>query len=273
MLVFPNCKINLGLSIIRKREDGYHDLHSIFYPLPLLDALEIIPRQQESGSIQLHLSGIPVPGSTDDNLLVKAYHLIAGNYELPAVDVYLHKNIPMGAGLGGGSSDAAFFIKALNEVAELSLSWGEMHHYAKQLGSDCSFFLINRPCVAEGRGELLEPCELSLSGYYLLLVLPAIHVPTAQAYSAIKPEVPEFMAEEVVKEPIENLKNKLKNDFEASVFAQHPVLESIKKELYENGAIYASMSGSGSAMFGLFKDAPPAGIFSGRFTSQTIQLP
>jgi 4-diphosphocytidyl-2-C-methyl-D-erythritol kinase len=258
MIVFPNAKINIGLNIVEKREDGYHNLESVFLPIGWKDALEvIIDKNNSNGSVSFSSSGLAIPGDTNDNLCIKAYRIIQQDYDLPAIKIHLHKNIPMGAGLGGGSSDAAFCIKAINEVCELNLAWGEMHHYAKQLGSDCSFFITNKPAYATQKGDVLESISVNLSGKHLLIVHPGIHVSTAQAYAGVTPLKPICNLEEIIlNEPIESWKEKVKNDFEKSVFEQHSEIKLIKDKMYENGAVYASMSGSGSAVYGIFNNEP-----------------
>ena len=258
MIVFPNAKINIGLNIVEKREDGYHNLESVFLPIGWKDALEvIIDKNNSNGSVSFSSSGLAIPGDANDNLCIKAYRIIQQDYDLPAIKIHLHKNIPMGAGLGGGSSDAAFCIKTINEVCELNLAWGEMHHYAKQLGSDCSFFITNKPAYATQKGDVLETISLNLSGKFILIVHPGIHVSTAQAYAGVKPQKALYNLEEVVlNEPIESWKEKVKNDFEKSVFEQHSEIKNIKDLMYDYGAVYASMSGSGSAVYGIFNQEP-----------------
>lgn len=258
MIVFPNAKINIGLNIVEKREDGYHNLESVFLPIGWKDALEvIIDKNNSNGNVSFSSSGLAIPGDVNDNLCIKSYRIIQQDYDLPAIKIHLHKNIPMGAGLGGGSSDAAFCIKAINEVCELNLAWGEMHHYAKQLGSDCSFFITNKPTYATQKGDVLETISLNLSGKFILIVHPGIHVSTAQAYAGVKPQKALYNLEEVVlNEPIESWKEKVKNDFEKSVFEQHSEIKNIKDKMYDYGAVYASMSGSGSAVYGIFNQEP-----------------
>jgi 4-diphosphocytidyl-2-C-methyl-D-erythritol kinase len=254
MICFPNAKINLGLYTTEKRPDGFHNIETIFYPIPLCDALEIIDNTEQSEGIEFSSSGISIPGNSEDNLIVKAYHLIAKDYPLPSIKVHLHKHIPIGAGLGGGSADAAFFIKLLNQQFEIGLSWGELHHYAKQLGSDCSFFISNKPAFAKGKGEELETINLSLQNYYFVLVYPHLHVNTASAYQGCIPQKTNIDLEQfVISQPIHAWKNNLKNDFENTLFKTFPEIEIIKNELYQLGAIYASMSGSGSSVFALFE--------------------
>lgn len=255
MITFPNAKINIGLNIIEKRPDNYHNLQSVFYPVQLKDALEVIEnKEKNAGPVIFTSSGIPIPGNGSDNLCCKAYRLIHADYPLPPVKIHLHKHIPIGAGLGGGSADAAFFIKLIKELFDLSISWGEMHHYARSLGSDCSFFITNKPVFAEGKGDEYESIGLDLRSYFIVLIYPNIAVSTATAYQQVKPQKPARSLEhDILNLPVEQWKDYIKNDFEQSVFEVYPVLKSIKKKLYANGAVYASMSGSGSAMYGLFK--------------------
>lgn len=257
MIVYPNCKINLGLRILRKRADGYHDLETIFYPIKLNDMLEVLPGKPMAGlPVQLSLSGIPVSGNAADNLCVKAWHLLKNAYpELPPVQLHLHKIIPTGAGLGGGSADAAFTLLLLNKLFRLNCPMEQLAAFALQLGSDCPFFLTNSPCLATGRGEILTPVPLDLNGYALMLVNPGIHVSTAAAFAGITPAEPATSVNEIIQLPVSQWKDRLLNDFEKTVFAQHPEIAAIKDTLYAAGAVYAAMSGSGSTVFGLF----PAG--------------
>lgn len=250
MVSFPNCKINLGLNIIRKRDDGFHDLETLFYPVAVTDALEVITTNEFEG-LRFTSSGIEVSG---ENLCIKAYELITKNRNgLPGVQMHLHKSIPLGAGLGGGSADAAFALKLLNEKLSLNLSAEQLHEYALHLGSDCPFFLINKPSLATGRGEILKPVEINLSTYQLIIVNPGIHINTAWAFSQIRPAVPKKSITAIVQQPIETWKEELKNDFEEAVFAKHPEIKSIKEKLYDAGALYSAMSGSGSSVYGIFK--------------------
>ena len=254
MLVFPNAKINLGLTIVEKRSDGFHNIETVFYPIALCDVLEIVENTTNTKHpIIFTSSGIDIPGKADENLCVKAYHLIAKDYPLRAIKIHLHKIIPIGAGLGGGSSDAAFFLKAINKLFDLSLSFGELHHYARQLGSDCSFFINNRATFAEGKGDEMESCSVNLAGYFIVLVKPEIHISTQQAYALVKPSKPKKTLEELILQPIEDWKTTIQNQFEDSVFPQHPTIKTIKEQLYSSGAVYAAMSGSGSSVFGIFK--------------------
>lgn len=249
MIVFPHCKINLGLRIHARRPDGFHELSSLFFPIPLYDALEFVHAPEP----QWLSGGLPLDGPAQNNLIYKAYHLLLRNHaHLPNLRVFLYKAIPHGSGLGGGSSDAAFMLKALNETFSLHLSSERLHALASQLGSDCPFFLQNQPCLVCGRGEILEPFELDLSGYRLLLLKPSQAVATAWAYSQIVPMKPNAPLSEVLRQPMESWKDTLVNDFEAPVFRQLPALASLKKWLYRQGARYASMTGSGSGLYGLF---------------------
>lgn len=254
MIVFPNCKINLGLNILRKRTDGYHDLETIFYPLPFSDALEIIENKNSRDQFPFTSSGLPVPGKPASNLCVKAYRLLKKDFpSLSSVHIHLHKVIPSGAGLGGGSSDAAFTLKLLNRQFHLLLSDEQLMEYGAQLGSDCPFFILNKPCFAKGRGEILRPISLDLSDYKFVIVNPGIHVDTGKAFLHIHPGIPSQSLEEVITLPPERWKDELHNDFEKVIFPLHREIVDIKDELYHQGAVYASMSGSGSTVYGLFK--------------------
>ena len=255
MIYFPNAKINLGLRVVEKRADGFHNIETVFYPIDLSDVLEILPHL----SLEFKLSGLVVDGNPTDNLCMKAYHLLRCDYNLPPVYMQLHKIIPMGAGLGGGSADAAFVLKALNNEFSLGLSDKQLMEYAARLGSDCAFFIENKPTLATGRGEILEPVDICLKGYHLLLVKPDIHVGTAEAYAGISPQKPATSLADIVKQPVSEWKQHLINDFEATIFKRYPGIASIKKELYEMGAAYAAMSGSGSTVYALFTDKPDIG--------------
>jgi 4-diphosphocytidyl-2-C-methyl-D-erythritol kinase len=249
MVSFPHCKINLGLNVVSKRADGFHNIETCFYPVPRTDILEIIP----SSELLFTQSGIDVPGLQDDNLCVKAYRLLKNDFKIGSIKMHLHKIVPMGAGLGGGSSDAACTLQSLNSVFDLKLSHENLNKYAAQLGSDCSFFLEDGPMIGTGRGEILSPCSTSLKGYYLVLIKPDINISTAEAYSGIIPSVMEFSIEEILRLPISEWRSKLKNDFEKSIFEKYPLIGQLKEKMYSCGAHYASMSGSGSCVFGLFK--------------------
>lgn len=254
MITFPNAKINLGLNIVEKRPDGYHNLETIFYPINLQDALEVTRRENNDKEYTLHISGSPLEGEPEDNLVVKAYKLLKKDYPgLLPVDIHMYKHIPAGAGLGGGSSDAACMIKLLNDNFSLGLSTERMEEYAVKLGADCAFFIRNKPVFATGIGNLFEPVELSLKGYHIILIKPDIFVSTRDAFAEIKPVRPAVSLKEIVKQPMETWKNSMKNDFEDSVFKKFPEIAAIKDELYDLGAVYAAMSGSGSSVYGIFK--------------------
>lgn len=262
MVSFPHAKINLGLNIVRKRSDGYHDLDTCFYPIPWTDILEIIPSEVFAFSS----SGLPVAGPGDSNLCVRAYKLLAKDFSLPPVQMHLHKIIPMGAGLGGGSSDAAFTLLQLNESFQLGLSLQSLKTYAAMLGSDCAFFISNEPQLGSGRGEILTSTRISLKGKFIVVVNPNIHISTAEAFAGITPKQSEVTIEQVLSKPISEWRDLLKNDFEYSIFAKYPSIENIKDQLYGHGAIYASMSGSGSSVFGIFTEAVD---LSSRFKGST----
>lgn len=250
MVLFPNCKINLGLNIIRRRPDGYHDLETVFYPLALKDALEVI-QSTETG---FHLSGLAINGNANDNLCLKAYRLLKSDFpDLPPVKIHLHKAILMGAGLGGGSADGAFMLLILNKKFELNLTQEQLIKYALRLGSDCPFFIINKPCFATGRGETLSPVAVDLSAYKIILVNPGIHVSTKEAFSRLIPAIPKKSISQIIIQPVSAWKDELVNDFEMNVFELFPAIKEIKDILYNSGAIYASMTGSGSTVFGIFE--------------------
>ena len=257
MVTFPNCKINLGLNILQKRNDGFHDLATVFYPIELKDVLEIIPArnsEQQKSSIQFTTSGLVVDGNSTDNICFKAYELLKADFPtLPPIEMHLHKAIPMGAGLGGGSADGAFALKMLNAKFNLNLTVQQLIDYALQLGSDCPFFIINQPCFATSRGEKMTPIHLDLSAYTFVIVNPGIHVNTAWAFKQITPSVPAKSIQQIIQQPIETWKHELVNDFELPVATTYPAIQNIKQDLYAKGAVYASMSGSGSTVFGIFK--------------------
>lgn len=272
MITYPNAKINLGLNITEKRPDGYHNLETVFYPIPLQDALEVT-RLEEKKEYTLKISGTPIEGEDDQNLVVKAYRLLKTDFpQMTGVDIHMYKHIPTGAGLGGGSADAAFMIKLLNEKFNLQLSIPQMEAYAARLGADCAFFIQNKPVFATGIGNIFEPVELSLKGYYLVLVKPDIFVSTKDAYALTHPQKPVVSIKEIICQPIETWKDALKNDFEDSVFPKFPEIAAIKDKLYDMGAVYASMSGSGSSVFGIFKSQVEFvdEIFSGCFCRQRL---
>ncbi|MCC5938284.1 MAG: 4-(cytidine 5'-diphospho)-2-C-methyl-D-erythritol kinase [Lunatimonas sp.] len=253
MIVFPNAKINLGLYITSKRSDGFHEIQSCMYPIPLCDALEI----QIAKKTRFESSGIPIPGNPEDNLILKAYRLLKKDFpDLPPISVHLHKHIPIGAGLGGGSADAAFALKSMNTLFELYLEDWILEDYAAQLGSDCPFFITNRPKLVSGRGELMQNSNLDLSGKWILLIYPSIHIGTKEAYSGVTPKPMSSSLKECLDNPRE-WKSCLQNDFEESIFPNHPEIHFLKNQLYGLGAYYAAMSGSGSSVFGLFEEEPP----------------
>ncbi|MDR1763190.1 MAG: 4-(cytidine 5'-diphospho)-2-C-methyl-D-erythritol kinase [Dysgonamonadaceae bacterium] len=251
MICFPNAKINLGLNVVSKRPDGYHKIESVFYPVDLCDALEII--DSEDGTTSFTQFGLKIDGNPEDNLVMRAYRLLAEDFPLPPLKIYLQKQIPFGAGLGGGSSDAAFMLKLLNEFASLGLSDTQMEDYAARIGADCAFFIRNRPALAEGIGNILTPIDLSLKKYRIEIEKPDVFVSTREAYSKIIPRRRGLPPAEVVKLPIAKWKKLLVNDFEDSIFALHPEIAKLKQSFYDRGALYASMSGSGSAVYGIFK--------------------
>ena len=265
MLVFPNCKINLGLNILRKREDGFHDIETVFYPVKLRDALEISGQPDPGAGTTFTTSGIAIGGEPANNLCYKAYQLIKHDFpQLPGVKMHLHKSIPLGAGLGGGSADGAFLLKLINEKFGLSLASEQLQHYALQLGSDCPFFLLNKPCLACGRGEILEDIPVNLADYQVILVNPLIAINTGWAFSRVSPALPKKNIREIINQPLYSWKEELINDFEVPVFDEYPELKEIKQELYNQGAIYAAMSGSGSTLFGIFENAVTPTLFKGR---------
>jgi 4-diphosphocytidyl-2-C-methyl-D-erythritol kinase len=250
MISFPNAKINLGLNVTEKRTDGYHNIETVFYPVPLCDILEIIP--SASGKTTLTSSGIDIPGSPDQNICLKAIDLFTLHSSL--FTLHLHKQIPPGSGLGGGSSDGAHVLKMINDMTGANLSDEQLAGIASRLGSDCTFFIRNRPAFATGRGEALEEISLDLKGFHLALIIPPVHVSTASAYAMIRPAKPAISVKDIVMLPPSEWKEKLVNDFEAPVMGTHPEIRTVKEKLYELGADYASLSGSGSAVYGLFNN-------------------
>lgn len=266
MINFPIAKINLGLNVVSKRDDGYHNLETVFYPVPIKDALEVFPMEDGFPSdvrCDLKVTNLFIDGDEQKNLVVKAYNMIAQDYELPRVHVHLYKHIPTQAGMGGGSSNCAYMIRLLNEMFSLGMSDEKMIGYAARLGADCAFFIKAQPAYAEGIGEKLQPISIDLSGYKMLVVRPNIPVSTKEAFSLITPQVPKKNCLDIVRQPIETWKDELVNDFERSVFAIHPEIGRLKEMMYEQGAIYAAMSGSGSSVFGLFSDTPDEKSFVG----------
>ena len=270
MITYPNAKINLGLNIVEKRPDGYHNLETVFYPINLQDALEVNLLEGEE-EFSLKVSGVPIEGEPENNLVVKAYRLLKKDYpEMPAIDIHMYKHIPTGAGLGGGSADADFMTKLLNDKFKLNLSIEKMEEYAAILGADCAFFIQNKPVFATGIGNIFEPIQLSLKGYYLVLVKPDIFVSTKDAFAHIIPTQPTQSLKEIIRMPVETWRATMKNDFEDSVFQKFPEIAAIKDKLYDLGAVYASMSGSGSSVYGIFREQVEFvdEIFSGCFCRQ-----
>lgn len=268
MIAFPNAKINLGLFITEKREDGFHNIETIFYPIPrLCDILEVLPLKNSDKPVSFSQSGLKVDGDADKNLCVRAYYLLNNQIELPHVAIHLHKQIPLGAGLGGGSADGAFTLKMLNNLAINPLPVDKLSELALELGSDCPFFLNNAPCFGKGRGEKLESLDLHLQNYHIVLVNPGIHINTGQAYKESTPSPAPFNLKNLENIPVEKWRELVTNDFEKFVFANYPAIEQIKNELYSLGAVYSSMSGSGSTVFGIFKTKPNIlGKFENLFT-------
>jgi len=252
MISFPNAKINLGLHITSKRKDGYHEIETCMVPIPLFDALEMILDKKATWNS----TGLTIPGDAKDNLILKAEKLLKKDFQgLPNLNIHLHKNIPMGAGLGGGSADGAFALKLMSNLFDLHLDEFFLEEYAGQLGSDCPFFIGNTPAIARGRGEILEPIDLSLKGVHLVLINPGIHIGTKEAYAGVTPAMPKMKLEEILADR-RRWKTELANDFEPSVFRMYPEIAEIKEKMYASGAFYASMSGSGSSVFGLFQEKP-----------------
>ena len=251
MILFPNAKINIGLQITEKRSDGFHTLESCFYPVPLNDLLEIIPASQTSFGI----SGTNIPGDLATNLCMRAYECLKLDFELPPIQMYLHKMIPIGAGLGGGSADAAFTLRLLNEQFNLALSAEQLETYARQLGSDCAFFIQNRPMYCVEKGDHFQDIDVSLKGYTIVLVYPNLAISTAKAYTNVRPQKPSESLRTLLEAPVETWRKTVRNDFENSLFPVYPVLDRVKQELYQVGAVYASMSGSGSTIYGIFEQA------------------
>lgn len=273
MITKPIAKINLGLNVVEKRSDGYHNLQTVFFPVSIEDALEVLPMDSAFPSVvdcDLKVTNICIDGDEQRNLVVRAYNLLKADFpEMPRVHAHLYKGIPTQAGMGGGSSDCGFMITLLNQMFGLGLTDQQMIDYAARLGADCAFFILNKPCYAEGIGEKLEPINLSLSGWYISLVRPDIPVSTREAFSLIKPHYPELNCRDVVQLPVEQWRGKLTNDFEESVFAVHPKLGAVKERLYELGATYAAMSGSGSTLFALSRQPLNLNEFSQEGTFKT----
>ena len=273
MITFPIAKINLGLNVVEKRPDGYHNLQTVFYPVRIQDALEVFEMDADFPSpvdCDLKVTNIHIEGDEQRNLVVRAYQLLKQDFPtLSRVHVHLYKGIPTQAGMGGGSSDCGFMITLLNDAFQLGLSTQQMIDYAARLGADCPFFISSRPAYAEGIGEQLQPIALDLSGWHIAVVRPAIPVPTKEAFSLITPHYPEKNCRDIVMQPVETWRDELVNDFEKSVFALHPEIGSIKAQLYEMGAVYAAMSGSGSSVFGLFRQPVSLDAFQAEGTFKT----
>ncbi|TRX71553.1 4-(cytidine 5'-diphospho)-2-C-methyl-D-erythritol kinase [Carboxylicivirga sp. M1479] len=266
MICYPNAKINIGLNVVEKRSDGYHNLETIFYPIPLCDALEAVHTSEDKEPYTFSSSGIKIDGKDEDNICIKALHLIKEHCQLPALKIHLHKLIPFGAGLGGGSADGAFMLNLLNKEFELKLSDEILQAMAAQLGADCAVFIKNKPAYATGIGDVLQTIDLNLSGYYMALIKPPIHVSTPDAYQGVIPTPSSHPLTELIKLPINQWKHHIKNDFEASVFKKYPEIGNIKMQLYNSGAQYACMSGSGSSVFGIFKEEPQLKVKPDYFT-------
>lgn len=270
MISFPNAKINLGLNIVERRSDGYHNLETVFYPIGLTDVLEIVPAKGDESTLTTY--GNPVDCPVEKNLVMKALRLMQQHYEVPEVDIYLYKHIPDGAGLGGGSSDASSTMLMLNEMFNLNVEKDQLARLASTLGADCPFFIYNQPMMATGIGDVLAPIDVSLKGLYLFLVKPAVSVPTKVAYSRVTPAPSTSSLEKDVMKSVDQWSRVVKNDFEPSVFATFPELAAIKSDIENGGAIYASMSGSGSSIFGIFDDVNLAEKIKGKFDNTTTYV-
>jgi 4-diphosphocytidyl-2-C-methyl-D-erythritol kinase len=251
MITFPSAKINIGLNITSRRPDGYHNLETIFYPIKIKDGLEVI----ESPVMSFETSGIAIPGHANENLCLQAYDLLRKDFDLPNIKIHLHKKIPIGAGLGGGSADAAFFIKLINQKFKLDLSTEKMQNYCRKLGADCAFFIENKPVFAFGKGDEFESINLDLSDYFMALVMPPVHVSTGEAYRGVQPKKTQQSVKELIKLPIEEWQGKITNDFESHILKNHPTIRGVKTSLIETGALFALMSGSGASVYGIFKEA------------------
>ena len=266
MILFPPAKINLGLNVLFKREDGFHQIDTCMLPIPLVDVLELLP----AASFSFQQTGLVIPGPIENNLCVKAYSILERNFSIPPVYIHLRKEIPMGAGLGGGSSDAAYVLKGLDNLFDLKIPIPQLEAFAAELGSDCPFFIKNEAQFAGGRGEVLTESNLCLKGYFIKVVNPGIHIGTKEAYSGISFQTEGLSVKETVESPIENWKNNLQNTFEINAFLNHPILAEIKAKLYTEGAIYAAMSGSGSTLFGIYKNEPSRSFIDSSGFLETI---
>lgn len=257
MLVFSNSKINLGLWILNKRSDGYHNIETIFYPILWQDIIEVIPNSQQHNQIEIFNYGLQLNIQLQENIIFKAYQLLLKKFHsLPSIKVYLYKQVPFGAGLGAGSANAAYFIKICNEIFELQLSKEELFLIASQLGADCAFFIENRVCLAKEKGDVLFPISLDLSSYYILIIYPNINISTKEAYQNCIPKERDLSLIDVINKPIYEWRYYLENDFEKNIYDEYPLIKKIKEKLYQKNAIYSSMSGSGSAVFGIFENTP-----------------
>ncbi|MCQ2066777.1 MAG: 4-(cytidine 5'-diphospho)-2-C-methyl-D-erythritol kinase [Bacteroidaceae bacterium] len=292
MIAFPNAKINIGLNVVGKRPDGYHDIETVFYPVNVQDVLEINVRRVFSNArphlhimpdkglfyedefCSLTLKGELLPGNMADNLVVRAYRMLLEDFDLPPIDIMLYKHIPSGAGLGGGSSDCANMIMLLNRRFGLRMTSSCMQRYAARLGADCAFFVLNKPVLATGIGDVMSPLPLSLKGYTILIVKPDVNVSTKEAYSLVVPQRPQIPLEDAVKRPITEWKDIISNDFEKSIFSLYPEVGELKSRLYDAGAVYAAMSGSGSAVYGIFEKPldNPETLFAGQKFKQRALL-
>lgn len=272
MISFPNCKINLGLTILQKREDGFHDIETIFYPVSLYDIIEILPSENSTSPFHLTTSGLNIDTDELNNLCYRAYNLLLTDFpSIPSINMHLYKVIPPGAGLGGGSADGASTLKLLDKQFNLGLTHEQLKGYALLLGSDCPFFIMNKPCYARGRGELMEEVTLDLSVYNILLVNPGIHINTGDAFAAWGEKrrvddknTNQIPLKEIIKKPVSCWKEEMKNDFEEHAFGKYSVLKQIKNTLYEKGALYAGMSGSGSTLYGIFEKKCSLPLFEGQ---------
>jgi 4-diphosphocytidyl-2-C-methyl-D-erythritol kinase len=270
MISFPNAKINLGLHILSRRPDGYHNLETLLHPVRLYDALEIVPTEPAGAPTRFSQTGIPLAGDPQQNLVLRAYRLLQQHHSLPELDIYLQKHIPSGAGLGGGSADAAFMLKLLNETADLNLTNEQLENYAARLGADCPFFIRNQPALAQDTGTRLTLTDLSIDRYPIVIVKPPFAISTPEAYAGATPRRPTEPLLQTLRRPIEEWKKHLVNDFEASLFPRYPQLARLKQQLYETGALYASLSGSGSALFGLYEHLPQ---LDSKFPDATVLYP
>lgn len=275
MISFPNAKINLGLHVVEKRQDGFHNIETVFYPASLCDALEIVP--SKNPGVEFTTSGLDIPGDPDSNLCLKACSTLLSHIPhpeshipYPGVHIHLHKVIPTGAGLGGGSSDGAHTLKLLNDLWQIALSDDQLEGLARRLGSDCAFFIRNRPVFASGKGDHFEPVDLDLSGYKIVIAVPPVHVSTQEAYAMVTPRKPELSLKEIVRMPVESWKGILINDFEEPVMNKYQVIGEVKEKMYHQGALYAAMSGSGAAVFGIF--SRQSAVFTSQSSAQRLQF-